>query len=70
MREAPGIFQRARRQHLARADLLTAAKYGVVFRSAIIYHGMFGSALFQTLYAARPWRGCSRFSAAWNFMCS
>ncbi len=37
-----------------RGRIYSPAKFGVVTRSPIIYHGLFGSALFQTLYAAAP----------------
>ena len=34
--------------------IYTAAKIGVVTRSPIIYHGVFGSAFFQSIYAPSP----------------
>ena len=37
-----------------RGRIYSPAKFGVVTRPPIIYHGLFGSALFQTLYAAAP----------------
>lgn len=46
-----------------RGRIYTAAKFGVVFRRSIIYHGVFGSGMFQTLYAARPAGLLSFFSS-------
>ncbi|MEQ2007129.1 MAG: glycosyltransferase [Limisphaerales bacterium] len=37
-----------------RGRIYTAAKIGVVTRSPIIYHGVFGSAFFQSIYAPSP----------------
>jgi GT2 family glycosyltransferase len=37
-----------------RGRIYTPAKFGVLLRAPIIYHGVFGSAPFQTLYAAGP----------------
>ena len=37
-----------------RGRIYTAAKIGVVTRSPIIYHGVFGSAFFQSIYAPAP----------------
>lgn len=37
-----------------RGRIYTSAKIGVVTRSPIIYHGVFGSAFFQSIYAAPP----------------
>ncbi len=37
-----------------RGRIYTAAKIGVVTRAPIIYHGVFGSALFQSIYAPSP----------------
>lgn len=37
-----------------RGRIYTAAKRGIMVRRSIIYHGIFGSGLFQTLYAAQP----------------
>ncbi|MBU6401279.1 MAG: glycosyltransferase [Verrucomicrobia bacterium] len=34
--------------------IYSPAKYGVVFRRPRIYHGLFGSGFFQSLYTARP----------------
>jgi GT2 family glycosyltransferase len=34
--------------------IYSPAKFGVVTRSAIVYHGTFGSGYFQTLYSAQP----------------
>ena len=43
--------------------IYTAAKYGVVVRRSIIYHGMFGSSWFQTLYSSPPVGLLSFFSS-------
>jgi glycosyltransferase involved in cell wall biosynthesis len=37
-----------------RGRIYTAAKFGVLLRAPIIYRGLFGSAMFQTLYTAQP----------------
>jgi hypothetical protein len=37
-----------------RGRIYTAAKFGVILRRPIIYHGLFGSAFFQKLYAPEP----------------
>ncbi|MEN9574697.1 MAG: hypothetical protein RL514_2552 [Verrucomicrobiota bacterium] len=37
-----------------RGRIYTAAKIGVVTRAPIIYHGVFGSAFFQSIYAPSP----------------
>lgn len=37
-----------------RGRIYTSSKFGVIPRRPIIYHGVFGSGLFQTLYTARP----------------
>jgi glycosyltransferase involved in cell wall biosynthesis len=37
-----------------RGRIYTASKFGVLLRPAIIYRGLFGSAGFQSLYAAQP----------------
>jgi len=37
-----------------RGRIYTSAKFGVLLREPIIYHGVFGSAPFQTLYASSP----------------
>jgi len=37
-----------------RGRIYTASKFGVLLRPSIIYHGLFGSAGFQTLYASEP----------------
>ncbi|KAF0181622.1 MAG: glycosyltransferase [Limisphaerales bacterium] len=37
-----------------RGRIYTAAKIGVVTRAPIIYHGVFGSAFFQSIYAPAP----------------
>ncbi|MEK7706531.1 MAG: glycosyltransferase, partial [Verrucomicrobiota bacterium] len=37
-----------------RGRIYTPAKFGVLLRQPIIYHGVFGSAPFQTLYASTP----------------
>ncbi len=37
-----------------RGRIYTPAKYGVLLRPPIIYHGLFGSAPFQSLYASQP----------------
>lgn len=37
-----------------RGRIYTASKFGVLLRPAIIYRGLFGSAGFQSLYAAEP----------------
>lgn len=37
-----------------RGRIYSPAKFGLVTRSPIIYHGTFGSSFFQTLYAAPP----------------
>jgi glycosyltransferase involved in cell wall biosynthesis len=37
-----------------RGHIYTGSKFGVVVRQPIIYHGLFGAGLFQTLYAAEP----------------
>ena len=37
-----------------RGRIYTAAKIGVVTRAPIIYHGLFGSAFFQSIYAPSP----------------
>ena len=34
--------------------IYSAAKFGLITRSPMIYHGLFGSALFQTLYTPQP----------------
>jgi hypothetical protein len=39
---------------LWRGRIYTTAKYGVLVRASIIYRGLFGSAGFQSLYAAEP----------------
>jgi len=39
---------------LWRGRIYTASKFGVLIRRPIIYHGLFGSAGFQTLYAPEP----------------
>lgn len=39
---------------LWRGRIYTASKFGVLLRPAIIYRGLFGSAGFQSLYAAEP----------------
>jgi len=39
---------------LWRGRIYTASKFGVLLRPAIIYHGLFGSAGFQSLYASEP----------------
>jgi len=37
-----------------RGRIYTPSKFGVLLRAPIIYHGVFGSAPFQTLYASTP----------------
>jgi hypothetical protein len=37
-----------------RGHIYTASKFGVIVRRPIIYHGLFGTGLFQTLYAPEP----------------
>jgi len=37
-----------------RGRIYTASKFGVTLRAPIIYRGVFGSAMFQTLYASEP----------------
>jgi glycosyltransferase involved in cell wall biosynthesis len=37
-----------------RGRIYTAAKFGVVPRRSVIYHGVFGTGYFQTLYAGEP----------------
>jgi hypothetical protein len=37
-----------------RGRIYTSSKHGVLLRAPIIYHGIFGSAAFQTLYASQP----------------
>ena len=37
-----------------RGRIYTTARYGVLVRPSIIYRGLFGSAGFQSLYAAEP----------------
>src|SRR5579859_1925867 len=37
-----------------RGRIYTASKFGVLLRPSIIYRGLFGSAGFQSLYAAEP----------------
>ena len=39
---------------LWRGRIYTPSKFGVLLRAPIIYHGVFGSAPFQTLYASTP----------------
>jgi O-antigen biosynthesis protein len=46
-----------------RGRIYTTSKHGVVVRSPIIYHGIFGSAAFQTLYASQPIGLLSIFSS-------
>ena len=37
-----------------RGRIYSSAKFGILLRRPMIYHGLFGAGLFQTLYAARP----------------
>jgi len=37
-----------------RGHIYTASKFGVIVRRPIIYHGLFGTGFFQTLYAPEP----------------
>lgn len=43
--------------------IYTASKHGIVVRSPIIYHGVFGSSWFQTLYTSQPVGLLSFFSS-------
>lgn len=46
-----------------RGRIYTASKCGVIVRAPIVYHGVFGSSWFQTLYAAQPVGLLSFFSS-------
>jgi hypothetical protein len=46
-----------------RGRIYTASKYGIVVRAPIIYHGIFGSSWFQTLYTSQPVGLLSFFSS-------
>ncbi|MDB6016503.1 MAG: hypothetical protein JWR19_992 [Pedosphaera sp.] len=46
-----------------RGRIYTPSKYGIVMRAPIIYHGIFGSSLFQTLYTSDPVGILSFFSS-------
>ncbi len=49
-----------------RGRIYTASKYGIIVRSPIIYHGVFGSSWFQTLYTSQPVGVLSFFSSSSN----
>jgi len=53
VRKHPEYFNWAG-EGLWRGRIYSTAKFGVVTRRPIIYHGLFGSGLFQTLYSATP----------------
>jgi glycosyltransferase involved in cell wall biosynthesis len=46
-----------------RGRIYTAAKHGIIVRAPIVYHGVFGSSWFQTLYTSRPAGVLSFFSS-------
>jgi hypothetical protein len=46
-----------------RGRIYTASKHGIIIRAPIIYHGVFGSSWFQTLYASQPAGLLSFFSS-------
>ncbi len=46
-----------------RGRIYTASKHGIIVRPPIIYHGVFGSSWFQTLYTSRPAGLLSFFSS-------
>lgn len=37
-----------------RGHIYTASKFGLIVQRAMVYHGLFGTGFFQTLYAAEP----------------
>jgi len=51
-----------------RGRIYSASKYGIVLRPPIIYHGIFASGFFQTLYTSPP-AGLLSFSAALSTTC-
>ncbi len=46
-----------------RGRIYTASKYGIIVRAPIVYHGVFGSSWFQTLYTSQPVGILSFFSS-------
>jgi glycosyltransferase involved in cell wall biosynthesis len=46
-----------------RGRIYASSKFGIVMRAPIVYHGVFGSAMFQTLYTAMPVGLASFFSS-------
>lgn len=46
-----------------RGRIYTASKHGILVRAPIVYHGVFGSSWFQTLYTSQPMGLLSFFSS-------